>query len=133
ATNKEENREKKIFFPNIVKRNISEDISKKLTLIFTKTFIINYRNLEMQQQIQRFLEEYFKNPESSNKETFKSNKPSVSNGNRTTTPKGKGASQEKDITESLDHHENNIKPVMSIKVQEMQGPTTELTNEQTKP
>ncbi|CAG8613260.1 34262_t:CDS:2 [Gigaspora margarita] len=66
----------------------------------------------MQQQIQRFLEEYFKNPKSSNKEIFKSNKPSVSNGNKTTTPKGKDTLQKKDKTESLDHYEDDTKPVM---------------------
>ncbi|CAG8792310.1 9265_t:CDS:1 [Gigaspora margarita] len=87
----------------------------------------------MQQQIQRFLEEFFKNPKGSNKEIFESNKPSVPNGNETTTPKRKDALQEKDKTESLDYHEDNTKPVISIKVQEMQGPITELTNEQTKP
>ncbi|CAG8656276.1 11509_t:CDS:1, partial [Gigaspora margarita] len=55
------------------------------------------------------------------------------NGNGTTTLKRKGASQEKDIPESLNHHEDNTKPVTSIKVQKMQAPTTKLTNEQTKP
>ncbi|CAG8693482.1 18128_t:CDS:10, partial [Gigaspora margarita] len=65
-----ENSKPKNFFSNIVKRNISKDISKKLTLILTETFTIDYGNLEMQQQIQRFLEEYFENPKSSNKETI---------------------------------------------------------------
>ncbi|CAG8760703.1 45110_t:CDS:2, partial [Gigaspora margarita] len=79
-------------------------------------------NLEMQQQIQRFLEEYFKNPEGSNKEIFESNKPSVSNGNGTTTPKGKSTSQEKDKTESLDHLEDNTKPVMTNKTPKLTLP-----------
>ncbi|CAG8542077.1 10294_t:CDS:2 [Gigaspora margarita] len=68
----------------------------------------------MQQQIQRFLEEYFENPKSSNKEIIESNKPSVSNGNRTTTLKGKGILQEKDKTESLDHHEDITKPAADL-------------------
>ncbi|CAG8840880.1 26126_t:CDS:2, partial [Gigaspora margarita] len=89
-----------------------EDISKKLILILTEIFTIDYRNLEMQQQIQRFLEEYFKNLKGSNKEISESNKPSVLNGNGTTTPKEKGISQEKDKTESLDYYEDDTKPVM---------------------
>ncbi|CAG8772969.1 7807_t:CDS:2, partial [Gigaspora margarita] len=132
AANKGENSEQKNFFPNIVKHNISEDISKKLTLILTETFTIDYGNLEMQQQIQRFLEEYFENPKSSNKETIESNKPSVSNRNKTTTLKGKGILQEKDKTENLDHYEDITKPVMSINTQEMQASTTKLTNKQMK-
>ncbi|CAG8806271.1 31524_t:CDS:2, partial [Gigaspora margarita] len=114
ATNKGENSEPKNFFPNIVKCNISENISKKLILILTEIFTIDYGNLEMQQQIQRFLDEYFENPKSSNKETIKSNKPSVSNGNGTTTLKGKGILQEKDKTENLDHYEDITKPVMNL-------------------
>ncbi|CAG8481844.1 3182_t:CDS:2 [Gigaspora margarita] len=66
----------------------------------------------MQQQIQRFLEKYFENPKSPNKETIESNKPSVPNGNETTTLKEKGILQEKDKTENLDHHEDITKPVM---------------------
>ncbi|CAG8821549.1 10823_t:CDS:2 [Gigaspora margarita] len=101
AANKGENSEPKNFFPNIVKHNISKDISKKLTLILIETFTIDYGNLEIQQQIQRFLEEYFENPKNSNKETIESNKSSVSNENGTTTLKGKGILQEKDKTENL--------------------------------
>ncbi|CAG8731448.1 19835_t:CDS:2, partial [Gigaspora margarita] len=86
----------------------------------------------MQHQIQRFLEEYFENPKSSNKKTIESNKPSVSNGNGTTTLKRKGILQEKDKTENLDHYEDITKPVMSINAQKMQASTTELTNEQMK-
>ncbi|CAG8816543.1 43515_t:CDS:1, partial [Gigaspora margarita] len=114
ATNKGENSEPKKFFSNIVKRNISKNISKKLTLILIKTFTIEYNNLEIQQQIQRFLEEYFENSKSSNKKIIESNKSSVLNGNGPTTLKGKGILQEKDKTESLDYHEDITKPVMSI-------------------
>ncbi|CAG8848604.1 10188_t:CDS:2, partial [Gigaspora margarita] len=92
-----------------------------------------YGNLEMQQQIQRFLEEYFKNPKSSNKKTTESNKPLASNGNGTTTLKGKGILQEKDQTENLAHHKDITKPVMSTYAQEIQAPLTKRTNEQTKP
>ncbi|CAG8770264.1 4210_t:CDS:2, partial [Gigaspora margarita] len=116
ATNKGENSKPKNFFSNIVKHNISEDISKKLTLILTETFTIDYSNLEMQQQIQRFLEEYFENSKSSNKKTIESNKPSVSNRNGTTTLKGKGILQEKDKTKNLDHYEDITKPVMTNEI-----------------
>ncbi|CAG8790644.1 32091_t:CDS:2, partial [Gigaspora margarita] len=87
----------------------------------------------MQQQIQRFLEEYFKKPKSSNKETIKSNKPSAANRNGTTTLKEKDILQEEDKTENLNHHEGITKPVMSISAQEIQASTTELMNKQMKP
>ncbi|CAG8492014.1 27921_t:CDS:2, partial [Gigaspora margarita] len=68
----------------------------------------------MQQQIQKFLEEYFENPKSSNKETIESNKPLAANENGTTTLKGKSILQEKDKTKNLDHHEDITKPVMNL-------------------
>ncbi|CAG8827364.1 879_t:CDS:2, partial [Gigaspora margarita] len=85
AAIKGENSNQKNFFPNIVRRNISEDISKKLILILTEIFTIDYGNLEMQQQIQR---------------------------NRTTTPKGKSVLQEKDKTKILEHYKDNTKPLI---------------------
>ncbi|CAG8793641.1 11912_t:CDS:10, partial [Gigaspora margarita] len=114
AANKEENSEPKNFFPNIANCNISEDISKKLILILTETFTIDYGNLEMQQQIQRFLEKYFGNPKSSNKETIESNKLLATNGNGTTTLKRKGILQEKDKPENLDHYKGITMPVMNL-------------------
>ncbi|CAG8755431.1 10801_t:CDS:1, partial [Gigaspora rosea] len=89
AANKGENGSQKNFFPNILRCNISEDLSKKSILILTEALTIDYSNLKMQQQIQSFLEDYFEKPEESNIERSKNDESSTPRGNGTTPPRRK--------------------------------------------
>ncbi|CAG8629907.1 7309_t:CDS:2, partial [Gigaspora rosea] len=113
-------------------RNISVDISKKLTLILTKALTIDYSNLKMQQQVQSFLEDYFEKPEGSNIEGNKSNESANPCGNGTTPSKEKDLTQERSKTKNLCHDSNNAKFTTSTEVQEMQIPIIELKKDQTK-
>ncbi|CAG8573481.1 4006_t:CDS:2, partial [Gigaspora rosea] len=90
-----------------------------------EAFTIDYGNLQMQQQIQSFLEDYFEKPEESNIGRNQKVEVSTSRGNGTTPLKEKDRIQERNKAENLCYDSFNAKHITSTEAQEVQIPTTE--------